>query len=166
MPQRLEHTEVEESHTPCRVIDFSLLSCLPQKGKKCIRTPKISKPIKFELSGCTSMKTYRAKFCGVCTDGRCCTPHRTTTLPVEFKCPDGEVMKKSMMFIKTCACHYNCPETMTSSSHCTTGRCMETWPKARDSETCEHFRLSLESIHISFLCTRDFSGTSYLNLCF
>lgn len=45
MPQRLEHTEVEESHTPCRVIDFSLLSCLPQKGKKCIRTPKISKPI-------------------------------------------------------------------------------------------------------------------------
>lgn len=80
-----------------------------KKGKKCIRTPKISKPIKFELSGCTSMKTYRAKFCGVCTDGRCCTPHRTTTLPVEFKCPDGEVMKKSMMFIKTCACHYNCP---------------------------------------------------------
>ncbi|KAJ6660098.1 hypothetical protein lerEdw1_018024 [Lerista edwardsae] len=80
-----------------------------KKGKKCIRTPKISKPVKFELSGCTSVKTYRAKFCGVCTDGRCCTPHRTATLPVEFKCPDGEVMKKRMMFIKTCACHYNCP---------------------------------------------------------
>ncbi|XP_032507603.1 CCN family member 2 [Phocoena sinus] len=80
-----------------------------KKGKKCIRTPKISKPVKFELSGCTSVKTFRAKFCGVCTDGRCCTPHRTATLPVEFKCPDGEVMKKSMMFIKTCACHYNCP---------------------------------------------------------
>ncbi|XP_059556339.1 CCN family member 2 [Myotis daubentonii] len=80
-----------------------------KKGKKCIRTPKISKPVKFEFSGCTSVKSYRAKFCGVCTDGRCCTPHRTTTLPVEFKCPDGEVMKRSMMFIKTCACHYNCP---------------------------------------------------------
>ncbi|XP_054053115.1 CCN family member 2 [Rissa tridactyla] len=80
-----------------------------KKGKKCIRTPKISKPIKFELSGCTSVKTYRAKFCGVCTDGRCCTPHRTATLPVEFKCPDGEIMKRKMMFIKTCACHYNCP---------------------------------------------------------
>lgn len=80
-----------------------------KKGKKCIRTPKISKPVKFELSGCTSVKTYRAKFCGVCTDGRCCTPHGTTTLPVEFKCPDGEIMKKSMMFIKSCACHYNCP---------------------------------------------------------
>ncbi|XP_021396235.2 CCN family member 2 [Lonchura striata] len=80
-----------------------------KKGKKCIRTPKISKPVKFELSGCTSVKTYRAKFCGVCTDGRCCTPHRTATLPVEFKCPDGEIMKRKMMFIKTCACHYNCP---------------------------------------------------------
>eukprot|EP00062_Callorhinchus_milii_P013959 gi/632962620/ref/XP_007897423.1/ PREDICTED: connective tissue growth factor [Callorhinchus milii] len=80
-----------------------------KKGKKCIRTPKVSKPTKFELSGCVSVKSYRAKFCGVCTDGRCCTPHRTTTLSVEFKCPDGEFMKKKMMFIKTCACHYNCP---------------------------------------------------------
>ncbi|XP_041106216.1 CCN family member 2-like [Polyodon spathula] len=80
-----------------------------QKGKKCIRTPRISKPMKFEFSGCTTTKTYRPKFCGVCTDGRCCTPHRTATLPVEFKCPDGEVMKKKMMFIKSCACHYNCP---------------------------------------------------------
>ncbi|MGH0174400.1 UNVERIFIED_CONTAM: hypothetical protein FKN15_068057 [Acipenser sinensis] len=80
-----------------------------KKGKKCIRTPRISKPMKFEFSSCTTTKTYRPKFCGVCTDGRCCTPHRTTTLPVEFKCPDGEVMKKKMMFIKSCACHYNCP---------------------------------------------------------
>ncbi|XP_075410646.1 CCN family member 2-like [Tenrec ecaudatus] len=80
-----------------------------KKGKRCIRTTKIVKTIKFELSGCTSVKTYQVKFCGVCTDGRCCTPHRTTTLPVEFKCSDGEVMKKNMMFIKTCACHYNCP---------------------------------------------------------
>ncbi|KAK1171568.1 CCN family member 2-like [Acipenser oxyrinchus oxyrinchus] len=80
-----------------------------KKGKKCIRTPRISKPMKFEFSGCTTTKTYRPKFCGVCTDGRCCTPHRTATLPVEFKCLDGEVMKKKMMFIKSCACHYNCP---------------------------------------------------------
>lgn len=80
-----------------------------QKGKKCIRTPRVSKPMKFEISGCTTTKSYRPKFCGVCTDGRCCTPHRTATLPMEFKCPDGLVMKKQMMFIKTCACHYNCP---------------------------------------------------------
>ncbi|PWA27815.1 hypothetical protein CCH79_00000110 [Gambusia affinis] len=80
-----------------------------RKGKKCIRTPRVSKPMKFEISGCTTTKSYRPKFCGVCLDGRCCTPHRTTTLPMEFKCPDGQVMKKHMMFIKSCACHYNCP---------------------------------------------------------
>ncbi|XP_061899594.1 CCN family member 2a [Entelurus aequoreus] len=80
-----------------------------RKGKKCIRTPRLSKPMKFEISGCTTTKSYRPKFCGVCLDGRCCTPHRTTTLPMEFKCPDGQVMKKHMMFIKSCACHYNCP---------------------------------------------------------
>lgn len=80
-----------------------------QKGKKCIRTPRVSKPMKFEISGCTTTKSYRPKFCGVCLDGRCCTPHRTTTLPMEFKCPDGQVMKKHMMFIKSCACHHNCP---------------------------------------------------------
>ncbi|XP_078398211.1 CCN family member 2-like [Cetorhinus maximus] len=80
-----------------------------KKGKRCIRTPKVYRPTKFEFSGCTSVKSYRAKFCGVCTDGRCCTPHRTATLSVEFKCPDGQLVKKKMMFIKTCACHYNCP---------------------------------------------------------
>nr|AAA73135.1 unnamed [Mus musculus]AAH06783.1 Connective tissue growth factor [Mus musculus] len=112
-------TRVTNDNTFCRLEKQSRLCMVRpceadleeniKKGKKCIRTPKIAKPVKFELSGCTSVKTYRAKFCGVCTDGRCCTPHRTTTLPVEFKCPDGEIMKKNMMFIKTCACHYNCP---------------------------------------------------------
>lgn len=88
---------------------FSLLIFFLQKGKKCIRTPRLSKPMKFEISGCTTTKSYRPKFCGVCLDGRCCTPHRTTTLPMEFKCPDGQFMKKHMMFIKSCACHHNCP---------------------------------------------------------
>ncbi|XP_067862920.1 CCN family member 2-like [Heptranchias perlo] len=80
-----------------------------KKGKKCVRTPKPSKSMKFEFSGCTSMRSYRPKFCGVCTDGRCCTPHSTTTLRVEFKCPEGDLIKKKMMFIKTCSCHYDCP---------------------------------------------------------
>lgn len=80
-----------------------------KKGKKCVRTPRLSKSMKFEFSGCTSTRSYRPKFCGVCTDGRCCTPHSTTTLHVEFKCPDGELMKKKMMFIKTCSCHRDCP---------------------------------------------------------
>lgn len=43
---------------------------------------------------------------------------------------------------------------------------METWPKARESVRHELFRLSLELIHISFLCKHDFSSTGYLNLFF
>ncbi|MBN3321400.1 CTGF factor, partial [Atractosteus spatula] len=80
-----------------------------KKGKKCIRTPKTPKPMRFELSGCTSTRAYRPKFCGVCTDGRCCTPHTTATAEVEFRCPEGDSFRKKMMFIKTCSCHHDCP---------------------------------------------------------
>uniref|UniRef100_A0A4W3JGK4 CCN family member 3 n=1 Tax=Callorhinchus milii TaxID=7868 RepID=A0A4W3JGK4_CALMI len=69
-----------------------------KKGKKCIRT---AKPF--------STKSYRPRFCGVCTDGRCCTPHSTVTLVVEFKCPEGDRIKRKMMFIKSCSCHSDCP---------------------------------------------------------
>ncbi|XP_037650636.1 CCN family member 2b [Sebastes umbrosus] len=82
-----------------------------KKGKKCIRTPKAQRGMHFELSGCSSTKLYRPKFCGVCTDDRCCTPHTTVTAEVEFRCPEGEgVFTKKMMFIKTCSCHRDCPQ--------------------------------------------------------
>ncbi|XP_075410050.1 CCN family member 2-like [Tenrec ecaudatus] len=78
-------------------------------GKTCTHTMKITNPVKFQLFGCTSLKSYRLKACGVCTDGRCCTPKKTTTLPVKFRCPYGEILTQSMMFIKSCICHNNCP---------------------------------------------------------
>ncbi|XP_007893011.2 CCN family member 2-like [Callorhinchus milii] len=80
-----------------------------KKGKKCIRTAKPLHSMKFEFSGCSSTKSYRPRFCGVCTDGRCCTPHSTVTLVVEFKCPEGDRIKRKMMFIKSCSCHSDCP---------------------------------------------------------
>ncbi|KAK6474195.1 CCN family member 2-like [Huso huso] len=80
-----------------------------KKGKKCVRTPKSQKAMRFELSGCTSMRAFKPKFCGVCTDGRCCTPHTTGTTEVEFKCPEGDTFLKKMMFIRTCSCHHDCP---------------------------------------------------------
>ncbi|XP_078123808.1 CCN family member 2b isoform X1 [Sander vitreus] len=80
-----------------------------KKGKKCVRTPKVQHGMHFKLSGCSSTRLYKPKFCGVCTDNRCCTPHTTITAPVEFHCPDGEVFTKNMMFIKTCSCHHDCP---------------------------------------------------------
>uniref|UniRef100_A0A665VW95 CCN family member 3 n=1 Tax=Echeneis naucrates TaxID=173247 RepID=A0A665VW95_ECHNA len=81
-----------------------------KKGKKCTRTPKAQEGIRFELSGCLSTRLYKPKFCGVCTDNRCCTPHTTITTEVEFFCPEGDVFTKKMMFIKTCSCHHDCPQ--------------------------------------------------------
>uniref|UniRef100_A0A452GYB0 CCN family member 3 n=1 Tax=Gopherus agassizii TaxID=38772 RepID=A0A452GYB0_9SAUR len=80
-----------------------------KKGKKCTRTPKSRRGIRFEFSGCTSVRSYRPKFCGSCTDGRCCTPHTTSTAGVEFQCPEGDFFHRKLMFIKTCSCHHDCP---------------------------------------------------------
>ncbi|XP_065124212.1 CCN family member 2b isoform X1 [Paramisgurnus dabryanus] len=80
-----------------------------KRGKKCVRTPKSQKGMRFELSGCQSVRVYKPKFCGVCTDGRCCTPQATITSEVEFRCPEGDTFRKKMMFIKTCSCHHDCP---------------------------------------------------------
>ncbi|XP_066547499.1 CCN family member 3 isoform X1 [Amia ocellicauda] len=80
-----------------------------KKGKKCMRTTKTVIPTHFTFKNCTSIQAYRPRFCGVCRDGRCCTPHSTKTVQVEFRCPQGKVIKKPMMFINTCACHSHCP---------------------------------------------------------
>ncbi|XP_036394980.1 CCN family member 2b isoform X2 [Megalops cyprinoides] len=80
-----------------------------KRGKKCVRTPKTLRAMRFELSGCSSVRVYKPKFCGACTDGRCCTPHTTVTAEVEFRCPEGDTFRRKMMFIKTCSCHHDCP---------------------------------------------------------
>ncbi|KAM9235511.1 CCN family member 3 [Leptosomus discolor] len=82
-----------------------------KKGKKCIRTKKSLKAVRFEYKNCTSVQTYKPRYCGLCSDGRCCTPHNTKTIQVEFRCPQGKVLKKPMMLINTCVCHNNCPQS-------------------------------------------------------
>ncbi|NXG70569.1 NOV protein, partial [Baryphthengus martii] len=82
-----------------------------KKGKKCIRTKKSLKAVRFEYKNCTSVQTYKPRYCGLCHDGRCCTPHNTKTIQVEFRCPQGKVLKKPMMLINTCVCHNNCPQS-------------------------------------------------------
>ncbi|NXX30211.1 NOV protein, partial [Nicator chloris] len=81
-----------------------------KKGKKCIRTKKSVRAVRYEYRNCTSVQTYRPRYCGLCSDGRCCTPHNTKTTQVEFRCPQGKVLKKPMMLINTCVCHNNCPQ--------------------------------------------------------
>ncbi|XP_048882991.1 CCN family member 2-like [Brienomyrus brachyistius] len=80
-----------------------------KRGKRCQRSPKSQQVVHFQLSGCTSVRAYRPRFCGTCTDGRCCTPKDTVTGEVEFRCPEGDGFRRKMMFIKSCSCHRNCP---------------------------------------------------------
>lgn len=69
------------------------------------------KAVRFEYKNCTSVQTYKPRYCGLCNDGRCCTPHNTKTIQVEFRCPQGKFLKKPMMLINTCVCHGNCPQS-------------------------------------------------------
>ncbi|KAM8967585.1 CCN family member 3 [Pelodytes ibericus] len=83
-----------------------------KKGKKCLRVKKSEKAVHLEYKNCTSVHAYKPKFCGMCSDGRCCTPHSTKTAQVEFVCPNQRVIKKPVMLISTCVCHHNCPQDM------------------------------------------------------
>ncbi|XP_052016693.1 CCN family member 3 [Apodemus sylvaticus] len=81
-----------------------------KKGKKCLRTKKSLKPTHLQFKNCTSLQAYKPRYCGVCSDGRCCTPYNTKTIQVEFQCSSGHNIKKPVMVIGTCTCHSNCPK--------------------------------------------------------
>ncbi|KAM9786044.1 LOW QUALITY PROTEIN: CCN family member 5 [Neosynchiropus ocellatus] len=66
-------------------------------------------PIRLVHQGCYSVQAYQLRYCGHCTDARCCTPHWTTTAQVTFKCPSGTLLKRAVMMIHSCVCHNNCP---------------------------------------------------------
>ncbi|XP_038616408.1 CCN family member 4 isoform X1 [Tachyglossus aculeatus] len=77
-------------------------------GKKCLAVHRPEEPRNFTISGCVSRDTYRPKFCGVCTDGRCCTPYKSKTINVSFVCPDGPGFSWKVMWINACFCHLSC----------------------------------------------------------
>ncbi|XP_077140132.1 CCN family member 1-like [Ranitomeya variabilis] len=81
----------------------------PKNGKKCTRTKKAKQAMHFTYAGCNSVRRYKPNYCGSCTDGRCCTPSKTRTMRVRFRCDDGDTFQKSMMWIEKCRCHQNCP---------------------------------------------------------
>ncbi|KAJ7338087.1 hypothetical protein JRQ81_010647 [Phrynocephalus forsythii] len=86
-------------------------SQLPEKkGKRCVRTKKSPTALHLQYKNCTSVKMYKPRYCGSCNDGRCCTPHTTKTIHVEFRCPGGNIIRHPVMAISTCVCHSNCPQ--------------------------------------------------------
>uniref|UniRef100_A0A3P9PUX8 Uncharacterized protein n=1 Tax=Poecilia reticulata TaxID=8081 RepID=A0A3P9PUX8_POERE len=78
------------------------------KGKHCSPTQKAPEPVRLSYGECQSVRLYRPNYCGVCTNGRCCSPRRTRTVPVTFVCPDGERFRKPTMFIQSCKCSRDC----------------------------------------------------------
>uniref|UniRef100_A0A3Q3GSU6 Uncharacterized protein n=1 Tax=Labrus bergylta TaxID=56723 RepID=A0A3Q3GSU6_9LABR len=80
----------------------------PSLGKKCSPAQKAPEPVRLSYGECLSVRLYRPNYCGVCTDGRCCSPRRTRTVPVTFVCPEGERFQRSAMFIQSCKCSDDC----------------------------------------------------------
>ncbi|KAF6725083.1 Connective tissue growth factor [Oryzias melastigma] len=68
-------------------------------------------PVRLVHQGCYSARTYRLRYCGQCSDSRCCTPYRTSTAQVTFRCRGGRPLRRAVMMIHSCVCHENCPST-------------------------------------------------------
>lgn len=66
-------------------------------------------PIRLVHQDCHSTRAYQLRYCGRCSDARCCTPHHTTTAEVTFRCPAGRRLQRAVMMIQSCVCHNNCP---------------------------------------------------------
>lgn len=77
-------------------------------GKKCLNIYREDQPSNLTISGCTSKKLYRPKYCGVCTDERCCIPYKSKTIDVEFECPNGTGFTWKMLWIQACFCNLSC----------------------------------------------------------
>ncbi|KAI1884057.1 hypothetical protein AGOR_G00222470 [Albula goreensis] len=93
----------------CNIRPCSSPQPLPlKKGKKCSRTQKAPEPLRLSYAGCRSVRLFQPNYCGVCVDGRCCTPRRTRTVSVTFACPDGERFEKAVMFVRSCKCGEEC----------------------------------------------------------
>ncbi|KAM4605618.1 CCN family member 1-like [Polymixia lowei] len=97
---------------PCSQIAFTGL----KKGQKCNPIEKAGNPVKLSYAGCRSLKKFRLRYCGSCSDGHCCNPDRTQTVPVRFRCNDGEILSKNVMVIQSCKCEFNCPRSSGSSN--------------------------------------------------
>uniref|UniRef100_A0A3Q3E769 Si:ch211-106h11.3 n=1 Tax=Labrus bergylta TaxID=56723 RepID=A0A3Q3E769_9LABR len=108
-------SRVTNDNARCKLIKETRCTCsergdtnVKKEKKKCSRTHKAPEPHRLSYAGCRSTRLYRPNYCGVCRDGRCCSPRRTRTAGVAFSCPDGERFSRSVMFIQSCKCSDEC----------------------------------------------------------
>ncbi|KAM9505174.1 CCN family member 2-like isoform 2-T2 [Salvelinus alpinus] len=81
----------------------------PMWARHCEPSYRSVVPVRLVHQGCYSTRVYRPRYCGQCTDARCCTPYRISTATVAFRCPTGRLFHRAVMMIQSCVCHYNCP---------------------------------------------------------
>ncbi|XP_067567300.1 CCN family member 4 isoform X1 [Pseudorca crassidens] len=79
-----------------------------KEGKKCLAVYQPEAPVNFTLAGCTSTRSYRPKYCGICTDNRCCIPYKSKTIDISFQCPDGPGFSRQALWINACFCNLSC----------------------------------------------------------
>uniref|UniRef100_A0A3P8UH02 CCN family member 1 n=1 Tax=Amphiprion percula TaxID=161767 RepID=A0A3P8UH02_AMPPE len=108
-------TRVTNRNTRCKLVkETRICEVRPckqltlKKGQKCNHTEKASHPVKLSYAGCRSLKKFQPKYCGFCSDERCCRPHRTQTLSVHFECRNGEIFSRMVMMIESCKCSLDC----------------------------------------------------------
>lgn len=77
-------------------------------GKKCLAVYQPEEATNFTLAGCVSTRTYQPKYCGVCTDNRCCIPYKSKTISVDFQCPEGPGFSRQVLWINACFCNLSC----------------------------------------------------------
>ncbi|XP_035525928.1 CCN family member 1-like [Morone saxatilis] len=111
-------TRVTNSNTKCKLVKETRIceirpcnhtpSTTLKKGQKCNHTEKAIRPVKLSYAGCRSLKKFQPSYCGSCSDGQCCRPHRTQTSSVRFRCRNGEIISRMVMMIESCKCNTDC----------------------------------------------------------
>lgn len=97
----------------CQAIDQMLTSWFLWLQKRsfesCQKTWRPKNRNRIEISGCSSTRMYRPRYCRSCP-GMCCRPKVSKTLPIGFRCPPRTqnsnpfTFTKNMMWIKKCEC--------------------------------------------------------------
>ncbi|XP_038672906.1 CCN family member 1-like [Scyliorhinus canicula] len=91
---------------PCDMLNGAHLI----EGRTCRKSVKELEPRHFAYQGCISLRKYKPKYCGLCTDGRCCQPVETRTTKVRFRCLVRGTKVKSVMKIQRCECSRHCEQ--------------------------------------------------------
>ncbi|KAF7209106.1 CCN family member 5 [Nothobranchius furzeri] len=94
---------------PCRVTQPVPWKAMRGQQGRCEASYTSPGPIRLVHQGCYSVRAYQLRYCGQCTDSRCCVPHQTSTIQVTFRCPTGRQLQRAVMMIHSCVCHNNCP---------------------------------------------------------